>query len=96
MISMRFIIFKEVCFFAIGFWVTGNREILIPNESLCNTDSNDILLNPIELIVWPLEGIKVENIFLIFETNDTLILTNLTMLILNLTIKIEKFERLKS
>jgi hypothetical protein len=33
---------------------------------------------------------------LIFETNDTLILTNLTMLILNLTIKIEKFERLKS
>jgi hypothetical protein len=43
--------FKEVCFFAIGFWVNWQPGVLIPNESLCNTDSNDILLNPIELIV---------------------------------------------
>jgi len=71
---------KEVCFFAIGFWVNwqpGNFDI---NESLCNTDSSYIWLDPIELIVWPLEGVKVKNIFLSFKTNYTLILTNSTML----------------
>ena len=62
------------------FGSSGPRLIWVSNERYFQADYEYISYNWIGLIVWPLEGVKVEFFSLTFRDYDTSIMTNSTML----------------